>query len=144
MAGIDFGTVRIGVALSDPLRMIASPHANYQRVSESADADYFRSLVETEEMCLFVVGLPIHLSGDESQKSTAARSFGAWLKQVTSVPVDFFDERFTTREAEQRLVGAKLTNKSRKARRDMLAAQIMLAAWLERSSSDESSWPLED
>ena len=144
MAGIDFGTVRIGVALSDPLRMIASPHANYHRISESADADYFRSLVKTEEICLFVVGLPIHLSGAESQKSTAARSFGAWLKQVTSVPVDFFDERFTTREAEQRLVGAKLTNKSRKARRDMLAAQIMLAAWLERSSSDESSLPLED
>ena len=97
-----------------------------------------------EEVSLFVIGLPIHLSGEESQKSAEARSFGAWLEQVTGIAVEFFDERFTTREAEQHLVGAQLTRKSRKARRDMLAAQILLAAWLQRSSDDNPPLPLED
>ena len=80
---------------------------------------------------LLEVHLPVHLDGRESEKSTEARAFGKWLGEVTGVPVDFFDERFTSAEAEQALESAKLTKKRRKARLDMLAAQGMLAAYLE-------------
>ncbi len=86
-----------------------------------------------EGVTLFVVGLPVHLDGRESPQSIEARQFGAWLAKVTGVPVEFFDERFTTVEAEGHLLAAGLTRKRRKARRDMLAAQIMLAAFLECS-----------
>ena len=79
----------------------------------------------------FIVGLPVHLSGRESQKSTEARAFGQWLAEQTGLPVAYFDERFTTSEAEQYLDAAELTKKQRKARLDKLAAQIMLSAYLE-------------
>jgi len=132
IAGIDFGTVRIGIALTDPDRTIASPYENYTRRSESADGQYFFDLVQREQIQLFVVGLPLHLSGDESEKSHQARQFGQWLGETTGVPVEFFDERFTTVEAEGLLQDAQLTRKRRKKRLDMLAAQIMLTAYLEQ------------
>jgi putative holliday junction resolvase len=131
LAGIDFGTVRIGVAVTDMERRIASPLVNYTRRGEAADAEYFLKLATSEQIASFVVGLPIHLDGRESQKSTEATQFGQWLAQVTGVNVVFFDERFTTAEAEQALAGAELTKKQRKARLDKLAAQILLTAYLE-------------
>ncbi len=107
MAGIDYGTVRIGIAVSNPERTIASPLENYTRRSLEQDAQRFRRLVADEGIVLFVVGLPIHLDGGESQKSVEARQFGQWLAETTGVPVEFFDERFTSREAEQFLLGRR-------------------------------------
>ncbi|HBO44995.1 MAG TPA: Holliday junction resolvase RuvX, partial [Planctomycetaceae bacterium] len=95
------------------------------------DARRFRRLVEEEAVALLVVGLPVHNDGGESQKSREAREFGAWLTDVTGVEVVYFDERFTSLEAEQFLLGAEMTSKRRKKRLDMVAAQIMLAAFLE-------------
>ncbi len=131
LAGVDFGTVRIGVALCDAGRTIASPLTTYARSGEQADGRFFCSLAEQEEIVGWVVGLPVHLSGEESQKSREAREFGQWLGKTTGLNVEFFDERFTTSQAEEFLLDAQLTNKRRKARRDMLAAQIMLTAYLE-------------
>ena len=82
--------------------------------------------------------MPVHLDGRESPKSQAAREFGRWLGEVTGVRVEFYDERFTSVEAEGLLLGADLTRKRRKARRDMLAAQIMLSAYLEAAAKGHS------
>ena len=131
IAGIDYGTVRIGIALADTDIGIASPHANYTRRTADLDAVYFANLAHDEQIGRFVVGLPVHLHGGESQKSTEARHFGTWLAEVTGVHVEFFDERFTTAEADEVLGAARLTKKQRQARRDQLAAQIMLSAYLE-------------
>jgi putative Holliday junction resolvase len=131
IAGIDFGTVRIGIALADSEVGIAGPYENYTRRTPELDAKYFQQLAADEEIDRFVVGLPVHLSGDESQKSAEARAFGRWLGEVAGVPVEYFDERFTSAEAEQILGAANLTKKQRKSRLDQLAAQIMLTAYLE-------------
>ena len=131
VAGIDYGHVRIGIAISDPDRTIASPLENYNSRGREQDAQRFQRLVAEEGVVLFVVGLPIHLDGRESEKSREARQFGQWLGELTGVPVEFFDERFTSHEAEQFLLAAELTKKRRKKRMDMLAAQIMLSAYLE-------------
>ena len=131
VAGIDFGTVRHGIAISDPDRRLASPYESYTRRGEQQDAERFRRLVDDEGIVLWVVGLPVHLDGRESQKSIESRQFGRWLSEVTGVPVEFSDERFTSVEAEQALLGARLTNRRRKKRRDMVAAQIILSAYLE-------------
>lgn len=131
VAGIDYGTVRIGIAITDQGRTLASPYENYTRVSAEADARRFRRLAEEEAIRLFVVGLPVHLDGHESQKSLEARRFGQWLEESTGIPVEYFDERFTSHAAEAHLQAAQLTKKRRKARLDMLAAQIMLTAYLE-------------
>lgn len=133
VAGIDFGTVRVGIALSDAGRTIASPYENYTRRGPKQDAQRFRRLVDEEEVTLFVVGLPVHLDGRESRKSIEAREFGRWLREATGIPVEWFDERFTSSQAEGLLLDAQMTSKRRKKRLDMLAAQIMLGAYLESS-----------
>ena len=137
VAGIDYGHVRIGIAISDSRRTIASPLENYNSRGREQDARRFQRLVAEEDVVLFVVGLPIHLDGRESPKSQEARRFGKWLNEVTGVPVEFFDERFTSHEAEQFLMAAELTKKRRKKRMDMLAAQIMLRAYLESQGRGE-------
>jgi putative Holliday junction resolvase len=131
IAGIDYGTARIGIAIADPAVRIATPHASYTPCDPAKDAEFFRQLTAREGIVRFVVGLPVHLSGDESPKSKEAREFGSWLQRVTQLPVDFFDERFTSKEAGQLLSAAGLKRKRRKSRIDKVAAQIMLAAYLE-------------
>ena len=88
MAGIDYGTKRIGVAITDRDQMLASPYENYDVRGPEKDAVWFREFVEREQVTLFVVGLPVHVSGDESQKSIEARKFGDWLSGVTDRPVE--------------------------------------------------------
>ncbi|MDZ7618378.1 MAG: Holliday junction resolvase RuvX [Patescibacteria group bacterium] len=131
IAGIDFGLVRIGVALTDPDRTLASPFESYNCRGPKLDAEWFRRFSVEEDVSLFVVGLPLHLDGGESPKSGQARRFAAWLNEITGIPVEFHDERFSSVEAEHILLDANLTNRRRKRRRDMLAAQIILTAYLE-------------
>jgi putative Holliday junction resolvase len=131
IAGIDYGTVRIGIATADSDVGIAGPYETYMRRNERLDGEYFCRLAAEEHVGRFIVGLPVHCSGDESQKSAEARAFGAWLQQTTKIPVEYFDERYTSAEAEQHLLDAGLTKKRRKVKLDQLAAQIMLAAYLE-------------
>ncbi len=139
LCGVDYGTVRIGVSVCDPAQTIASPLENYQRRSEKLDEQFFKTIAKEERVVGWVVGLPIHLSGDESQKSHEAREFGKWLKEKTNLPVAFFDERFTSAIAEEYLLDANLTKKKRKARMDKLAAQILLSCYLESNRNSEQS-----
>jgi putative holliday junction resolvase len=116
---------------------MASPLEIYARRNADLDAKYFQRLSKEERIALWVVGLPVHLDGRESRKSIEARRFGKWLGDVTALPVEFFDERFTSAQAEEILQAAELTRKRRKQRLDMLAAQIMLTAYLESQSKGE-------
>ena len=131
IAAIDYGTVRLGIAITNPQRTISSPMENYTRRGVDQDARRMKQLVEEEGVTLFVVGLPVHLDGRESQKSREAREFGQWLGKVTGTPVEFFDERFSTSQAHEFLTDAQMRGKRRKQRLDMLAAQIILSSYLE-------------
>jgi putative Holliday junction resolvase len=139
IAGIDYGTVRIGIALADTEVGIAGAFENYTRRSLALDAQHFAALAKEEQIGRFVVGLPVHLHGGESQKSAEARKFGDWLGQITGTPVEYFDERYTSSEAERVLGEASLTKKQRKTRLDQLAAQIMLTAYLEAGARGQDS-----
>ena len=131
LLGVDYGQVRVGLAVSDPDRKFAFPLSTYERVDAENDAEHFRKVVEEEQIVQLVVGLPVHLSGHEGQKAYEARQYGAWLKTVTGLEVIFWDERFSTVEAESALWTAGLTHKKRKQRRDKVAAQILLQAYLD-------------
>ena len=131
LLGVDYGDVRVGLAVSDPDRKIAFPLAIYTRQDRERDAAYFRRWSRRRRSAGLVVGLPVHLNGREGAKAAAARAFGAWLAETTGLPVAFWDERFTTVEAESALWDAGLTHKRRKARRDKVAAQILLQAYLD-------------
>jgi putative Holliday junction resolvase len=144
LLGVDYGTVRVGLAVSDPDRKIAFPLTTYTRRGRDADAAWFREIVVKESVSGLVVGLPVHTTGREGQKAVEARAFGGWLAEVTGLPVFFYDERFTTVLAESALWEAGLTHKKRKARRDRVAAQMLLQAYLDAGCpADTEPGPLE-
>jgi putative Holliday junction resolvase len=129
--GLDYGTRRIGAAVSDPRRKIATPLEVYERRDSLQDARHYRKLIEEHDVDLIVIGLPVHSSGKESPLSTQARAWGKWLQSETGLPIAFFDERNTSREADEILMDVGFKVKDRKARRDMLAAQILLRNFLD-------------
>jgi len=144
LLGVDYGTVRVGLAVTDPERKFAFPLTTYQRRNRDQDADFFRELIEQEEIGGLVVGLPVHTDGREGQKAAEARAFGQWLGETTGLPVVYFDERFTTAQAESALWEAGLTHRRRKERRDRVAAQILLQTYLDAGCpADEGTGPLQ-
>jgi putative transcription antitermination factor YqgF len=132
VAGIDYGRRRVGIAICDAARIIASPFALHEPTGDDeAEAAFYRRLVRDEEIVGFVVGLPLHADGSDSKMSVEAERFGGWLAAATGRPVVFQDERFTSIEAAGKLAGHGFTRGRKKARTDAIAAQIVLSDWLE-------------
>jgi len=132
IAGIDFGTVKIGVAMCDAERLVAFPYEIYRRRNEKLDFQHFQEFVKNERIVHFVLGLPLHCNGDLSEKARQAIEFGNKLADATGLTIDYLDERFSSAEAEHYLREANLNAKQRKARLDAVAAQIILSTYLER------------
>jgi putative Holliday junction resolvase len=121
---LDHGTVRIGCALSDPSGTLATPLP----VIEPPEARAVVELVDEHGVERVVVGLPLHLSGEEGSQAGLARSFCHELEAMLSVPVETYDERLTSRMADaSRRAGAG-------AARDSLAAAHLLESYLESRS----------
>jgi putative Holliday junction resolvase len=120
---------------------MAFPLEVYELRGSEPDARHYRELVLENEVERIVVGLPLHTSGRESELAVRARKFGAWLAAVTELPVVYYDERYTTIEAERNMNAAGLTSKKRKALRDKLAAQIMLQCYLDAGCPEVEAAP---
>jgi putative holliday junction resolvase len=136
VAGIDYGRKRVGIAICDAQRIIASPlPLHVPTGDEAAEATFFRKLVAAEEVVGFVVGLPVHADGSDSRMSVEVERFGAWLAAATGVPVTFHDERYSSVEAAGKLAGLGLSRGKKKARTDSIAAQILLTAWMEAAAA---------
>jgi len=132
--GVDFGTKRVGLALSDPLGLTAQP---LDVVPRSEVVDRIRELVATESVDLLVMGLPTGLSGDEGTSADQARALGAELAEATGVAVEYIDERFTSRMAEAALLESGMKRRDRKENVDKVAAAIFLQDYLDRIGSAE-------
>ncbi|MBT8202786.1 MAG: Holliday junction resolvase RuvX [Acidimicrobiia bacterium] len=128
LLGLDHGTRRIGVAISDSSQMIASPYAVL-----AADSVFegIEAILHEEEIVGFVVGLPVSLSGDEGEPARAARRFAQELAERTGRPVELADERFTTKVAEAALIDAGMRREKRRDIRDKMAATVMLQTHLD-------------
>lgn len=136
VAGIDYGRKRMGIAICDAQRIIASPLPMREPGRDAAaEAGFFRRLVAEEGIVGFVVGLPVHADGRPSDMSREAERFGAWLSDTTGLPIVYQDERYTSAEAAGRLAGLGLSRGKKKARADSIAAQIILTSWMEASAS---------
>jgi putative holliday junction resolvase len=131
LLGLDFGTKRVGIAVSDDEQRIASPLEIYTRSRPELDAVHLQNMAREYRVVGLVVGLPLHMGGEEGQKAREARRFGAWAAAATTLPLTFWDERMTSATAEQYLISAQLSRKKRKTRIDKVAAQIMLQSYLE-------------
>lgn len=145
LAGIDYGTVRVGLATCDPSQRWVTPLETYNRRNDRLDAAYFAELAKREAICGWVLGLPIHCDGKESQKSVEVRRFAEWLESVSDLPFALFDERFTTAEARHMLRDSELSSAKKKKQLDRLAAHLILSGFVEsRRISVSQNEALED
>lgn len=131
--GIDFGEVRIGTALSDPLGMIAQPHSVIDRRKEHPVAAIER-IVSEYEVQVVVVGLPTQLDGTEGTSAERARRLGDAIGRATGLPIVYWDERFTSVQAEQALLEADMSRDDRRVTRDKVAAALLLQGYLDHTS----------
>lgn len=131
--GIDLGSKRIGLAVSDRSGSIASPLAVLQR-SKSArhDHDAIRRIVAEEECERVVVGLPLSMDGSVGKAAKAALAETKQLATVVGVPVETYDERLTTVSADRAMMEANMNAQARRKVVDKVAAAVMLQAWIDR------------
>ncbi|MFP4456249.1 MAG: Holliday junction resolvase RuvX [Clostridia bacterium] len=129
---LDVGEVRIGIALTDPLRMIASPYDVYVRKNTEADIDYFIDLIKSKKVSELIIGLPKHLDGNEGKTAKMIRDFAETLTQKSDVKIVFQDERFTSKSADQFLISNNMRRSKRKNVIDKMAAQIILQNYLDK------------
>ena len=126
---LDPGSTRIGVAVSDPLRIVATPVAV---LSAEAFEDALGSLIEEYQPVLVVVGMPVGLSGREGPAAVSAREFGARVAELTGIDVVFVDERFTTATAESAMLEGGAKRRVRRENVDKVAAAVILRHFLDR------------
>lgn len=142
--GIDYGTRRIGIAISDPGQTFATPLQIRQSQNRSSDGKWFLKLAADEQAVGWVIGLPVHMSGDPSKKSREANEFGTWLGKLSDLPVAWQDERYSTSRAKEICLQLGLRADKRKAHLDKIAAQVILASWLERETRSTATESLTD
>jgi len=129
--GLDYGEKRIGVALSDPLGLTAQPLTTLERTSLERDLDALAALQQRHEVRRVVIGLPLSLKGERGDRARAAEGFGRRLERRTGVPVEAWDERLTSVQAERALLEGDVSRKRRRELIDRTAAVFILQSWLD-------------
>ena len=128
---VDWGGKRFGIALSDPLRMIAQPLATLtRRAGKRAPVGPIADLAREHEVSDVVVGLPLTPDGEEGASALEARALGDAVAARTGIPVHFFDERMTTAHAIKSARRAGVKDEDSRAKIDQMAAVAILQAWL--------------
>lgn len=135
--GLDVGQKRIGVALSDPDGKVASPLSVVDVSTTAAVFSELKKLSDVHQVDEVVVGLPLTLRGERAIEAEKAVSFGEGLSQHLEIPVRFWDERLSTRVANEVLRTAKTKKKSRKQAVDKVAAAVILQGYLDWLQSSE-------
>ena len=129
--GLDIGDARIGVAISDELGIAAHPLCTIARKNRKADLAALHALIMAHKVERVVIGLPLRLNGEVGIQAEKVKKFAAVLERTIDLPICFWDERFTTVEAEQILRHTKKRGKKRKQIIDQVAAVLILNGYLE-------------
>jgi putative holliday junction resolvase len=129
--GIDLGSRRIGVAVSDGLGITAQPRATIARHGGARDIESIAAAVKDAGADRIVLGLPLDPEGQEGPAAQRARAFGGKLSAALGLPVELVDESYSTVEAESVLLAADVSRKRRKQVVDKLAAAVILQRWLD-------------
>jgi len=134
--GVDYGSRRVGLALSDELHLTASP---YQVIARGDLRSKLRDIADAYDIELVVVGLPTGLGGNETESASQARALAEEIASATGWEVAFVDERFTSRMAEGALLESGMRRRQRKETVDKVAAAIILQTYLDRQGLDGNS-----
>jgi putative Holliday junction resolvase len=131
--GIDYGSVRIGLALTDPLRILASGAGTLQ--SDEGALRAIAALVGREDVRLIVVGMPYAPDGGKGQKAKEVEVFIERLRALVRVPIETWDESYTSVNAEAALREGGMKRKQRRGRVDEMAARLLLQEYLDGRNS---------
>jgi putative holliday junction resolvase len=132
--GLDLGRATIGVALADEVLRTARALDTIRRSTEERDLAALRRIGEDYEVTIAVLGLPLNMDGSEGASARLARAFVPRVQAALGVPVELFDERLSTFEAEQRLRARGLSSRDQRAVIDAEAAAVILQGWLDSRS----------
>ncbi len=129
--GIDFGLARIGIALSDETKFLASPYMTYRRKNEQEDLQFFENLVKTQKVDEIVCGLPLNMQGKEEEIAFKTREFMMKLKDIVNIDITYVDERMSSIMAEDILKKTEKDWRKRKEKLDSVSASIILQDYLD-------------
>lgn len=129
---LDIGTKRIGIAMSDIMGIIASPHDSYTRQRLNADLSYLSGIIKKFDAIKVICGLPVSLDGSMNKQAEYTKVFAEKLKEKIDVPLEYIDERFTTKSAKDTLLEFDVNRKKRKEVIDKVAASIILQNYLNK------------
>ena len=128
---LDYGDVRIGIALSDVTRFLASGYENYTRKNLDTDCRHIADIINNNNVKVVVLGLPINMDGSHGVRVEKTYEFAEYLKKYTDAKINFYDERLTSVSAEKILISADVSRKKRKEVLDKLSATIILQDYLD-------------
>jgi len=137
IVGLDLGTKRIGVAISDESQVISFAEETINVTSIKASLNYIVALVERYSADKVIIGLPLNMNGTKGPQAEKAIDFASRLQRRVKAGVLTFDERLTTSQGEQILIAADMSREKRKKHIDKLAAQIILQAYLDCSKNSK-------
>jgi len=129
---LDIGTKKIGIAMSDIMGIIASPYESYNRQSLNADLLYLIDLIKKHDVVKVICGLPVSLDGSMNKQAEYTKVFCEKLKEKINIPLEYVDERFTTKTAKDALIEFDVNRQKRKEVIDKVAASIILQNYLNR------------
>ncbi len=132
LLGIDYGEKRIGLAMSDDLGKFAHEYNVLENWNNEDLIDYLRQLIALEGVDKVVIGLPVKLSGEETEKTEEVREFGSMLENCLNTEVIFEDERYTTKMVDNVLKEMKISQREARKKKDMVAAKYILQSYLDR------------
>lgn len=131
--GIDFGLARIGIALSDDTKFLASPFVTYKRKGDFEDIQYFINLINEKHVDEIVCGLPYNMQGEEQEIAKKTREFMQKISEQTNIEIQFVDERLSSSIAEDMLKQSIKDWKKRKEKLDAVAASVILQDYLDEA-----------
>jgi putative Holliday junction resolvase len=132
---IDYGSVRLGLALSDPTGTLARPLPFLPAKADAKLAREVAALAEKEKVEIILLGLPRHMSGELGEAAAKVQAFAAVLKQTTAIPIQMIDERLSTVQASRQLQEAGKKARDQRGRIDSEAAAVLLQGYLDVKSS---------
>ncbi|MGV6802463.1 MAG: Holliday junction resolvase RuvX [bacterium] len=134
LMGLDLGTKTIGIAVSNPMRTIATPVTTIRRKKFTPDAEQLLILANQRDVVGFIMGLPLNMDGSEGPRAQASRAFVRNMNRMTPLPFAFWDERLSTAAAERALIALDTKRAKRAEIIDEMAASYILQGAIDRLS----------
>lgn len=129
--GIDYGDRNIGLAVTDKLQLTAQPLGCYKLKEEEENRKYFKDLVSKYDIGEIVLGFPLRMDGSSGTRAEKTKVFAGWLEMTLNLPIIFWDERLTTRQAYNLMHQQNLKGRAKKTLKDQISATIILSSYLE-------------